>query len=294
MNKLNVIFTMDCEAIDELAAEGGPKDWDFCKRSIIGYCETLLKKNFKATLFIVPYTAEKHSRLLLELEHEGVELGLHYHPQDYGYKDYLGAYDGDQQLAMVSEASNMWAEAIGKKPKSFRGGNMSANDYTFPVLERLGFSQGSLSMPGRNFTRVKANWKGSPMYPYHTNKANRLIEGNMEFMEVPSTVDWESAMWGGLTPLELRIEMVDARAHGFTISKNVERQLKDNYFLPYISVLTHDIFDYSDKSEFRTHVLEGILDELEKCAENANLELNGTTLENFHQIYDSSIKNGGV
>lgn len=287
MKNLNVIFTMDCEAINGLASEGGPNDWDFCKRSIIGYCEVLLKKNFRATLFIVPFTANKLSRILLELEEEGVELALHYHPQDHAYKDYLGAYDGEQQLSMLSEASDMWAQAIGKKPESFRGGNVSANDYTFPALERLGFRQSSCCMPGRNFTRVKANWKGSPMYPYHTNKANRLIEGSLELLELPMTVDWESIMWGGLTPLELRIEMVDARAHGFTIRKNVDRQLKDDFSLPYISVLTHDIFDYSDKSEFRTHVLEGVIAEIERCAEANGMGLNGATLKEYHTLFDN-------
>ncbi|MEN6316329.1 MAG: polysaccharide deacetylase family protein [Clostridiaceae bacterium] len=288
MKKLNVIFTMDCEAINGLASEGGPRDWDFCKRSITGYCETLLKKNIRATLFVVPFTAEKHRGVLLELERTGVELALHYHPQDHGYKDYLGAYDGEQQLSMISEASDIWTQAIGKKPESFRGGNMSANDYTFPVLECLGFKQGSLSMPERNFTRVKANWKGSPMYPYHTNKANRLIEGNLEFLEVPVTVDWESVLWGGLTPLELRIEMVDARAHGFTIRKNIERQLISNYSMPYIAVLTHDIFDYSDKGEFRSQVLEGIIDEIERCAESNGLAIDGLTLKEYHTLFDEN------
>lgn len=291
-NMLNVIFTMDCEAINQLATEGGPKDWDFCKRSITGYCETLFKRNFRATLFIVPFTAEKHSGMLLELEREGVELALHYHPQDHGYKDYLGAYDGEQQLSMIKEASDMWAHTIGKKPGSFRGGNVSANDYTFPVLDCLGFKQSSCCVPGRNFSRVKANWKGSPMYPYHTNKANRLIEGSLELLELPMTVDWESVMWGGLTPLELRIEMVDARAHGFTIRKNVERQIRDKFSLPYISVLTHNIFDYSDKSEFRTQVLVGIVDEIEKCASENGLLLNGPTLEEYHILYDSKIGAG--
>lgn len=288
MKELYTIFTMDCEAINALAAEGGPSDWDFCKRSIVGYCEALLKRNFKATLFIVPYTAEKHSKILQELEREGIELALHYHPQDYGYNDYLGAYDGEQQYSMLSEAIDQWEQAIGKKPESFRSGNLSANDYTFPTLERLGFRQGSLSVPGRNFTRVKANWAGSPKVPYHTNKANRLIEGDLEFLEVPVTADWESIMWGGLTPLEMRIEMVDARAHGYTIRKNVERQLKNHDSFPYILILTHNIFDYSNKNEFRTQVMEGIIDELKNYTEKADLSLSGITLSEFHRMYDNN------
>jgi len=285
MKKLNVIFTMDCEAINDLASEGGPKDWDSCKRSIVGYCETLLKEGYRATLFIVPYTAERLGKRLLELEQEGIELALHFHPQDYGYKDYLGAYDGEQQYKMIGDAADMWSQAIGKMPQSFRGGNLSANDYTFPVLEKLGFMQGSLSVSGRNFTRVKSNWKGSPLYSYHTNRANRLIEGDMEFLEVPVTSDWESVMWGGLTPLELRIEMVDARAHSFTICKNVERQIQEKVHTPVLVLLTHNIFDYANISEFRTQVLKGIIDEIKQCAETNGLNLNGPSLRGFHELF---------
>ncbi len=288
MKKLRVIFTMDCEAIEELSAEGGPKDWELCKHSMVGYCELLQKKGFPATLFVVPNTAHKHSGILLELEKKGVELALHYHPQDHGYTEYLGAYDKEQQMDMLKKASGLWAQAIGKNPESFRSGNFSANDSTFPALEALGFRQGSTSLPGRNFTKLRANWSGSSMNPYHANKANRLIGGSLELLEVPLTVDWESSMWGGLTPLELRIEMVDAKSHGFTIRKNIDRQLKDSSPLPYISVMTHSIFDYSDKSEFRAQVLEGIIAELDQSARINDMALEGVTLEKYHTLFDQN------
>lgn len=287
MNTLDVMFTMDCEAIADLAAEGGPKTWEFCGKAIAGYCETLFARNLKPTLFVVPYTAEKIAPLLLEMEKEGAELGLHYHPQDYGYADYLGAYDYDEQHKMLSEARRMWEDALGKAPVSFRGGNFSANDHTFSVLRDLGFSQGSLSVPGRNFTRVKSNWAGSPMLPYHTNRANRLLEGNMDFLEIPTTADWESTMWGGLTKLELRVEMVDARAHGFTVRKSVDRQLEQRIEHPYLLALTHNIFDYSDLHEFRRQVLDGLIAEIDSYAEKKELIRKGYTLSDYHQEVDT-------
>ena len=202
------------------------------------------------------------------------------------YADYLGAYDYDDQHRMLSEACQVWGDALGKAPASFRGGNFSANDHTFSVLEDLDFFQGSLSVPGRNFTRVKSNWAGASMLPYHTNRANRLLEGNMDFLEIPTTADWESSMWGGLTKLELRIEMVDARAHGFTVRKSVDKQIEQRVTHPYLLALTHNSFDYSDPHEFRRQVLEGLIAEIDGYAEKKELIRKGYTLSEYHQEVD--------
>ena len=282
---LDVMFTMDCEAVAELSKEGGPPDWDFAKKAIEGYCESLLNAGLPPTLFIVPYAAEKLAPFFLEIHQKGVELALHYHPQDHGREDYLGAYDYNEQNIMLAEAVDIWSNALGFKPKSFRGGNFSANDYTYPVLYDLGFRQGSLSAPGRSFTRVKSNWVSAPMLPYHTSRANRLIPGDMDFLEVPTTVDWESSMWGGLTKLELRIEMVDARAHGFTVRKNVDRQLKEGIKNPYLLALTHNIFDYSDLHEFRRMVLYDLISEIKNCADQRELTIRGFTLAGYHEVF---------
>lgn len=286
MSDLYVIFTMDCEAVNEFAAEGGPPDWEFSKRSIEGYCNLLNSEGFMPTLFLVPLTAEKLSSFLGNLSQTCFETALHLHPQDYGYKDYLGSYNFDMQYKMIGEAKDRFTQALKSEPQSFRGGNLSANDHTFPVLKELGFKQGSLSVCNRNFTRVRSNWKGGHLYPYHVSDANRLIEGDMDFLEVPVTSDWESIMWGGLTPLELRVEMVDARSHGFTIRKNIKRQLDENFKAPVIVVLTHNIFDYSDPLEFRTTVLKGIIKEINDCADEFDLNIKGPTLSSYHEEFD--------
>lgn len=287
MKKLYVMFTMDCESIDSIATEGGPVDWAFSRRSMEGYVKVLNREGYAPTLFISPPNAEENASMLLDLHKSGAELALHVHPQDFGYCEYLGAYDHEAQVRIIGSAAEHWAEKIGFLPTSFRGGNLSANDATAGALCELGFRQGSLSVPGRSFTRVKSNWAGAPMNPWHMNKANRLLEGDLDFLEIPVTADWESVMWGGLTKLELRIEMVDARAHGFTIRKNVERQLKDQIEEPYLCILTHNIFDYSDPSEFRSQVLEGVIREIQGCAALHELTVAGLTLEQYHKAYDA-------
>lgn len=47
----------------------------------------------------------------------------------------------------------------------------------------------------------------------------------MNFVDLPPTVDPDSRMWGGAQPLNLRVELVDAKNHWYTIDKAVRRQI---------------------------------------------------------------------
>jgi len=284
-NKLLVAFTMDCEQVG--AHQGGPATWDLGRRSIRGYCEVLADHDLKATLFVVPQAAERYHQLLGNLASCGVEVGLHYHPQDHGYHDFLGAYTADEQHRMIEDAASQWASAVGTAPQVFRPGNFSANDNTLPILEDLGFLAGSVSCPRRNFSEVRAHWSGAPLDAHFGHRANRLLPGDMTFFEAPLTVDWESMMWGGRTPLELRLEMVDARAHGFTVRKVVERQL-DQGVQPHLVAMTHSIFDYTDPAEFRRQVLDGLIGEIERAAAEHQLEPKGVTLLSMRQRWGES------
>jgi len=285
MDTLSVMFTMDCEALASMSAEGGPESWEMAQRSIAGFSSILFESGYKPTLFIVPAAASKLSGILLDMEKAGAQLGLHLHPQDEGYSDYLGAYTFDRQLKMIKEAVDKWSDALGMLPDCFRGGNLSANDNTFPALAQCGFTEGSLSVSGRSFTRAKSNWTGAPQYAYRTDPANRLLEGDMDFLEIPITADWESVMWGGLTKLELRIEMVDARSHGFTVRKNIDRQITEGVGNKYLLSLTHNIFDYSDPSEFRTGVLKGVIDEIHRHSEKVDLTVEGEALGQYRKRF---------
>lgn len=280
---LRVCFTMDCEQV--AAHQGGPPTWEYGERSIRGFCEALLAQGMGATLFVVPVGAEKYRAALADLAGAGIELGLHYHPQDHGYNDFLGAYTGAGQSHMLSEAKVQWTQALGREPLVVRPGNFSANDATFPVLAGLGFLASSASCPLRNFIDAKANWTGAPLDPHFTHAANRLLAGDLPLFEAPLTVDWESFMWGGRTPLELRIEMVDARAHGYTVRKAVKRQLDSGIPEPVLVILTHSVFDYSDPAEFRRQVLDGLIAEIRKTAELHEIAVRSTTLLELREIH---------
>ena len=283
--ELLITFTMDCEQVG--AHQGGPETWALGERAITGFCEALLARGLGATLFVVPEVAHRCHSTLVDLRAAGVEVGLHYHPQDHGQPDFLGAFTSEEQLQMLDEATRAWSDALGDAPQVFRPGNFSANDATFPSLSSLGYLAGSVSCPLRNFPEVRANWTGAPLDAHFAHRANRLLPGELDFLEAPLTVDWESVLWGGRTPLELRLEMVDARAHGFTIRKVVQRQLEQAH-APHLVPMTHNVFDYSDPGEFRRQVLEGVLDEVERAAAQFHLAPRSISLLEMRRLLSAN------
>ena len=91
----------------------------------------------------------------------------------------------------------------------------------------------------------------------------------MDFVNIPGTIDPESRMWGGKHPQDLRVELVDAKNHYYTIEKSIKKQIENRVVVKYIKVLTHNIFDYSDKKNFRRETLLGVIKAVKKIrAEN--------------------------
>ena len=87
-------------------------------------------------------------------------------------------------------------------------------------------------------------------------------------------------MWGGAHPQELRVELVDAKNHWYTIHKNVVRQIETDIPVRYIKALTHNIFDYSDPRDFRRETLLGVISAVgEICRQQGCEMLPATTAE---------------
>lgn len=278
--RASVLWTMDCEAVVDQSSEGGPPDWDFARRSIAAFCEILDSRGFSPTLFVVPTVAVRLAGMLRDLATAGIEVGLHCHPQDLGFGDYLGGLDRDDQRSVLVLSRDMWSDALGSSPASFRSGNFSGNDHTFPLLSEMGIRWTSTVCPGRTFTRLRANWAGAPETPYRPSAANRLVAGDLNLVEVPLSVDRESIMWGGLTPLELRVEMVDARAHGYTMRKLLDARLATDQ-PPVLVAMTHNIFDFSEPAEFRRSVLVEMIDELRRWSESRRVPIEGPNLARY-------------
>ena len=90
---------------------------------------------------------------------------------------------------MLSRAIEMWREAFNLPPQYFRQGTLSANDSLFRVLADLGFRGGSISLPGRVFPDKHAVWVGAPLDPHRGHPDFRLLEGPLEFANMPISVD---------------------------------------------------------------------------------------------------------
>ncbi len=281
--KNTVYFNLkvDCES-----TQASVNDPGLGERAVRGIAEILAGTGMKATFMVIPSDIKIHSRIYLELEKEGHETGLHLHPADQGYQEFLGVYGFDTQVKILNEAIDEFSQAMGKKPGSFIPGYHSANDHTFPALVEAGIRQGAVSLPTRNLPQCACIWGDSPMDIYYPHKYNRSLRGNLDFVEIPPTVDPQSRMWGGGHPQDLRIELVDAKNHWYTIEKSITRQLAGpREMVRYVMASTHNTFDYSDPKNFRRETLLGIIAAVKSIAENKGCVLEAQTIESLAAEY---------
>lgn len=277
---LYVIFTQDCEQLMDDSIHGGPEEWSISERSVTGFADTLEEYGLSATFFIVAQTAAAQPSLYWDLEKRGFELGLHIHPQDtrLGYTDYLGGYTFEEQVDMFDTVADQWADAIGKRPTTFRGGNFSANDNTYPALVATGFTHGSVSSPGRQYDQAKAVWQGAVPYAHYAHKANRLFPGDLDFYEIPLTCDQVRRRAPHL-PMELRIEGADGEAHRQTVRQAWADMAEFPDDAPRIIMpFTHNTHFYEDTNSEKRQALDAIVDEINIIAEEEGYEVVGGTI----------------
>jgi len=249
-NDFYLLISVDCEA-----TQHSIRDPQLGQRAVNGVLEILAAEDLLATFFVIPTDLEADPKLYKQALEDSHEVGLHLHPADLGYEEFLGIYGREDQKKIISEASDRFAQVIGYAPKSIRTGYFSANDSTFQVLKELGFTHGGMSCPTRILPECAAVWAGAPLDIHYAHRHNRLMAGDLDFVEIPVTIDPDSRIWGGKQPLDLRVEQVGAKDHWYTISKAVERQRTQNTVVPHMSIYTHNIFDYSDERDFRRETL---------------------------------------
>ena len=133
---------------------------------------------------------------------------------------------------------------------------------------------------------IASVWEGAPLTIHYANKWNRLLPGTLDFIDVPHTVDTESYMWGGKHPQDLRVELVDAKNHWYTMYKAMLRQKDDNSIpVKVLRGVTHNTFDYSDSSDFRRKTLIGMIEAMQSILDNAGCELRAATLGSITEEY---------
>ena len=279
-DEIFVCWTIDCEAtqkaIDDVALG---------KRALRGWGDLLGEADLKGTLFVLPSDAEAYPGLLRQLADEGFEIGLHVHPQEDGYKEYCGAYSFDEQVAMYAEAVRRFADAAGFAPATFRTGSCSANDMTFPATYETGFRSCSHSMPERRLTSLRANWTGAESGVHFTHASNRLLEGDLDLVEVPLTCDGDSMLWSGRHPQDLRVELFDAKNQAFMIDKMIAREKSRESRVAAIVALTHNVFEYGNPDDFRRQTMRQMIADFQSLAEKHAVRLVPATVGEIAAAY---------
>lgn len=273
-------LTTDCEA-----TQPAVDDPALGERATRGLAEILESEGWRGTFFIIPPDIEVHGPLYKELRQRGHEIGLHLHPAAQGYAEFCGIYGPDVQEKIIAEGADRFAQVMGERPHSFSMGYASANDYTYSILVKLGFTHGVCSVPGRILPECASVWAGAPLFMHYAHAHNRVLPGDLDFVEMPATIDWESRMWGGKHPQDLRIELVDAKNHYYTIEKSLLRQIDESLPIKLIHATTHNLFEYGDPRNFRRQTLEGVITHVKNIAKEHSLQLIGTTLEQIAGIY---------
>lgn len=181
------------------------------ERAIRGLGDICARENIRATFQVIPSDMKAHFRIYRRLQAQGQEIGLHIHPADQGYQEFLGVYGPQKQAKIIREGMDVFAQHMGRAPESFTPGYGSANDHTFPVLESLCLRHGLVSIPTRNLPQCACVWAGSPLDAHYPHRYNRCLSDDVDFVDVPPTLDPDSRMWGGAHPQDLRVELVDAK-----------------------------------------------------------------------------------
>ena len=282
-----VVFTMDCERITSKSPEGGgPPSWEVSRMAIIGWAKALQSRGFRGTYFITPAAAEVHSDIFARLESKDFELGLHLHPgsfRDLTFKWYLGSYSYEEQREIIELACEDWESAFGWRPETFRAGYTSANDYTFRVLNELGFKQTSTIIPWRNRPKVYAIWVGAYPYPHHVDLSNRLKIGQNDPFEVPITANWKREVREGI-PLDLRVEAnCTLDVHLETVAINIDKMIEINAEVKAIVCLTHNTVNYEDLTNPKRAMLEALIDKIPEVIKERGLEPVPATIKDVHE-----------
>ncbi|MBI2824045.1 MAG: polysaccharide deacetylase family protein [Planctomycetia bacterium] len=270
---IHICWTLDCEATQRAVA-----DVDLGQRAVQGFVDTVTAAGMRVTLFVLPGDARAYPRLLRNLAGQGVEVGLHFHPQEEGHADYCGAYAADEQRQMYAAAIRQFADALGFQPRAFRTGSCSANDSTFPVTAALGFDSCSHSMPGRNMAGLRSSWTGAPACVHYAHAANRLLAGGLDLVEVPLTTDTDTMLWSGGHPQDLRVELFDAKQQRYLLDKVIGREKATAQPVKAIVALSHNTFAYDKRGDFRRQTLEQMLTDCTALADKHQVTLRPATI----------------
>jgi hypothetical protein len=140
-------------------------------------------------------------------------------------------------------------------------------------------------MPGRNLVHLRSNWTGAMPRVHYAHAANRLLEGDLDLVEIPVSTDPDSMLWSGGHPQDLRVELFDAKNQRYLIDKLLQREKTSDASLKAIVALTHNVFEFGDPSDFRRQTLRQMLADMAELAERHEMLLRPSTLSDVAAAY---------
>lgn len=283
---LHVLFTINCEPPKSRFLKTGPESWEMSARSIEGFCIRLGRAGHRATLLSSLACVEEQTPLMEDVIKRGNEVGLFLHPPQIGdgrFKRYLGQYNADDQRSLIDHHAERFADHLGTRPRSFRGGHFSANNETYRVLFDLGFRQGSLSEPGRNLPNRAAVWIDAPTKPHYVSREQHHTPGDLPFLELPVTTDPDIEIARGV-PYVLQIEAGTLEAlHRPIIESYLERMAAEVSPFYILTFYTCNSIDFYNEENAHARTLELILDEIERLSER--FKIVPVTMTHVHDLY---------
>jgi peptidoglycan/xylan/chitin deacetylase (PgdA/CDA1 family) len=175
---VHVLFTMDVEPVTTGPDVSGPQTPEAGAAAIRNFAALLGRHGYRSTFFVHPEVARDEAALFRGLATDGHALGLHLHPVKFGRPPApveLGGLPADRQREVLGRAMDEFTAGLGERPKFFRPGCFSANDETFRVLVDLGFSGGSVSIPGRIWPERYCVWSGAYPYTHRARTCRRNV-----------------------------------------------------------------------------------------------------------------------
>ena len=138
-------------------------------------------------------------------------------------------------------------------------------------------------------TKLASLWAGAPLFAHYVHPHNRCLEGSLDLVEIPISVDWESMIWGGAHPLDLRVEFTDAKNHAFLIEKIIRRQIDENLAFKALVILTHNIFRFDAPGDFRRETVQQMAAGIRSIVGRFGLQTWGSSIAEAAAAYRTAV-----
>ena len=154
------------------------------------------KYDVKPTYLLSPEVIKDQECIQVLRSLKNCELGTHLHGEFIDSEETLInrtstpqlSYEPDLEFEKLQSLTNLFKQAFGYDPKSFRAGRFGISHQTINFLERLGYKVDSSVAP---FRKIKfdvdheVNFWGAPYYPYFPSRKNITKKGKANVLEVP-------------------------------------------------------------------------------------------------------------